>query len=83
MYNRKRTKKEWIEYLIENKILPIWREGVEGNIVFRRLVKSPFGTKHEFSSKQRLRAILELDIPSKKECDELRELVKSKIDEKK
>ncbi len=80
VYDRKRTREEWIKYLTENKILPIWRDDIKGNVVIRRLVKIPFGTKHEFSKKKRMRVILELDIPSKEECRKLREIIKSRID---
>ena len=69
--------------MAENKILPIWREDIKGNVVFRRLIKNPFGTKHEFSKKQRMKVVLELDIQSREECDKLRELIKSRIDIKK
>jgi len=81
VWDRKRTREEWISYLIDNKILPIWRNNVRGNVVFKRL-ENPWGTKHAFSKKQRLKVILELDISSKEECDRLRELIKNKIGQK-
>jgi hypothetical protein len=76
VYDRKRTRKEWIDYLTLCRVVPIWKG--ENQVIFKRLEKQ-YDSKHEFTRKEGLQIRLELGITSREMCDEIRKEILNKI----
>jgi len=79
------SKKEWIEYIVKNKAVPIWSDTVDGNVYFRRLTgpvsktEELFWGRHVAGKKTRQRVAEILGIVTKKDCKRVRDLIRARI----